>query len=393
MRKLKSFFIAILIMIIAISFINILCEKLIKDNFTVGFIRLYNDLKNESTFIQKNETKQKNVFMLYGSSELGTTNIPTNPINYFPKKGSNFIVSPVGKGYMQDLSHVIKFLANPDLRGKKLAFIVSLQWFLYPDGTPTDDFQMNFSELQFYEAMKNTSISSDLKKQICKRVYSLISNNSFYSDVSIYTKLYSSNNPVSKVEFALLKPYFSLKCALLKFSNNIKAYKLAKNYNNIYKAKLPKLTAMDDKKDFAAAEKLGNKLANNNSFYMLNSYYNKFIKNNLNKIKGQDKNSKLVNSKEYGDLDLLLKVCKANNIKPLFILMPVNAKYYDYSGIDKSTRDAYFQKTKKIIASHGFDVVDFQSHEYEKYLMEDGMHLGWKGWLYVNKEIAKYYNK
>ncbi|KOF56610.1 hypothetical protein AGR56_07690 [Clostridium sp. DMHC 10] len=393
MRKLRSFIIASIIIIISVFFVNILFQKIIKDNLSICFIRLYNDIKNESTFIQKTETDKKNVFMLYGSSELGNTELTENPIKYFPKKGANFIVSPIGKGYMQDLSHVIKFLANPALKGKKVGFIVSLQWFLDKNGTPTDNFQMNFSELQFYEAMKNNSISSDLKKQICRRVYSLISNNSFYSDAATYAKLYSSNTLTSKIKFTLLKPYFDLKCSLLKFSNTIKLLKLEKNYNAKYNVKLPNLTTIDEKKDLEDAEKLGSKLANNNSFYILNSYYNEFLKNNLGKIKNQSKNVKLTDSKEYDDLEILLKVCKANNIKPLFILMPVNARYYDYTGINKDARTAFFNKTKKFISNYGFEVVDFQSHEYEKYLMEDGMHLGWKGWLYVNKEIAKYYSK
>lgn len=392
MNKLKSFVLSLIIIIALIFCTNIYCQNFIKDNISSSF-RLYNDTKNESTFIQETEANSKNVLMLYGSSELGTTNIPSNPMKYFPKKEADFNVSPIGKGYMQDLAHVIKFAANPALKGKKVAFIVSMQWFLYKDGVPTDDFQMNFSELQFYEAMKNPALSKDLKKEICKRVYSLVSNNTFYSDVSIYTKLYNSNNFIQKLEFTLLKPYFDIRCSLLEFSNNIKSYKLIKKYKINTNLNTSKLSAIDEKKSFADAEKLGSKLANNNSFYMLNTYYNDFIKNDLSKIKNANKNAKLTDSKEYEDLETLLKVCKAQGIKPLFILMPVNAQYYDFNGISKSTRNAYFDKTKNLISSYGFDVNEFQNHEYEKYLMEDGMHLGWKGWLYVDKEINKYYHK
>lgn len=392
MNKLKSFVLALIIIIALIFCINIYCQSYIKSNISSSF-RLYNDIKNESTFIQKNEANSKNLLMLYGSSELGTTNIPSNPMKYFPKKGDDFNVSPIGKGYMQDLAHVIKFAANPALKGKKVAFIVSMQWFLYKDGVPTDDFQMNFSEVQFYEAMKNPLISEDIKNQICKRVYSLVSNNTFYSDVSVYAKLYNSNNFIQKLEFAILKPYFDIRCSLLEFSNTIKSYRLIQKYKINTNLNTHKLSEIDEKKSFADAEKLGSTLANNNSFYMLNSYYDSFIKNNLSKIKNVNKNVKLTDSKEYEDLETLLKVCKAQGIKPLFILMPVNAKYYDFNGINRSTRTAYFNKTKNLISSYGFDVAEFQNHEYEKYLMEDGMHLGWKGWLYVDKEIDEYYHK
>jgi len=394
MKKLKSFALSIVIIIALIFCINIYCKNSISNNFSTNLIELYgNDDKNGSSFIQQTIAKNKKFFMLYGSSELGTTNIPYNPINYFPKEEDKFIVSPMGKGYMQDLEHAMKFACNSNLKGKKVGFIISMQWFLYKDGIPNDDFQMNFSESQFYEAMKNPNLSEDLKKKIAKRVYSLTTNNSFYYDISIYSKLYASDSLIRKFQLTLLKPYFNIKYSLLKFSNSIKCYKLLKNTKDSTNINVSNAAPIDEKKSFAEAENLGSKLANNNSFYINNDYYNTYIKNNLNKIKNQNKNVKLTDSKEYEDLNILLKVCKSQGIKPLFILMPVNARYYDFNGIDASTRQAYFTKTKNLISSYGFNVTDFQDHEYEKYLMQDGMHLGWKGWLYVDKEIDKYYHQ
>lgn len=394
MKKLRSFILSLVIIITLIFCINLYCQNYIGNNFSVNLIKSYgNESKNGSTFIQKTAAKNKNVFMLYGSSELGTTNIPFNPINYFPKQGDKFIVSPIGKGYMQDLEHAMKFACNSDLKGKKVGFIVSMQWFLYKDGIPNDDFQMNFSELQFYETMKNPNLSENLKKEIAKRVYYLTANNSFYSDLSIYTKLYTSNSFTRKFEFELLKPYFAIKRNLLSLSSNIKSYKFLKTTKGTTNINMNNLSSIDEKKSFAEASTLGNKLANNNPFYINNAYYNTYIKGNLGKIKNQYKDIKLIDSKEYDDLNILLKVCKAQGIKPLFILMPVNASYYDFNGIDASTRQAYFTKTKNLISSYGFDAVEFQKHEYEKYLMQDGMHLGWKGWIYVDKEIDKYYQK
>lgn len=394
MKKLKAFVLSLIIVIALILGINIYCENSISNNLSVPLIKLYaNDVKNESTFIQSATAKKNDVFMLYGSSELGTTNIPSNPINYFPKKEDQFIVSPIGKGYMQDLEHAMKFAVNPNLKGKKLGFIISMQWFLYKDGIPNDDFQMNFSELQFYQTMQNSSLSVSLKKQIAKRVYTLTANNSSYSDVSIYAKLYTSDSFVRKFELTLLKPYFYLKRNLLEFANNVKSFNLSNSTKGSTDINTSNLAAIDQNKSFAEAEKLGSNYCTNNPFYINDVYYNTYIKNNLDKIKNQNKNVKLTNSKEYQDLEILLKVCKEQGIKPLFILMPVNGIYYDYNGISKTTRTAYFNKTKSLISSYGFDVRNFQDHEYEKYLMQDAMHLGWKGWVYVDKEINNYYKK
>lgn len=30
--------------------------------------------------------------------------------------------------------------------------------------------------------------------------------------------------------------------------------------------------------------------------------------------------------------------------------------------------------------------------DYEKYVISDAVHIGWKGWVYVDKQIAKHMN-
>ncbi|MED0819055.1 D-alanyl-lipoteichoic acid biosynthesis protein DltD, partial [Bacillus paranthracis] len=30
-------------------------------------------------------------------------------------------------------------------------------------------------------------------------------------------------------------------------------------------------------------------------------------------------------------------------------------------------------------------------HEYDKYFLKDTIHIGWKGWVYFDEEIQKFY--
>ena len=43
-------------------------------------------------------------------------------------------------------------------------------------------------------------------------------------------------------------------------------------------------------------------------------------------------------SPEYGDLECFLKICKAENIKPMLIVLPVNGYWYDYTGLTAKKR-------------------------------------------------------
>lgn len=49
-------------------------------------------------------------------------------------------------------------------------------------------------------------------------------------------------------------------------------------------------------------------------------------------LKNKDINRSYGVSKEYGDFQLVLDVLKQAGAKPLFISVPVNGQYYDYTG-------------------------------------------------------------
>ena len=141
------------------------------------------------------------------------------------------------------------------------------------------------------------------------------------------------------------------------------------------------------------ASEIAESKSNNNKFGMDNNAYNHAIKGNLHKIKGSMKNDSYKVSPEYEDFKLLLDVCKEQGIKPLFLNIPVNGKWYDYAGFNKNDRLAYYKKINTMVNSYGFEVADFSKYENENYFLMDSSHLGWKGWVYVNETIDKYYNE
>jgi Protein involved in D-alanine esterification of lipoteichoic acid and wall teichoic acid (D-alanine transfer protein) len=46
-----------------------------------------------------------------------------------------------------------------------------------------------------------------------------------------------------------------------------------------------------------------------------------------------------------------------------------------------------------MIQEKGFTVADFSDKEYEKYFLKDIMHIGWKGWVYVNQSLVQFHEK
>ncbi|WP_050606707.1 D-alanyl-lipoteichoic acid biosynthesis protein DltD [Clostridium niameyense] len=393
MKKLKSIFLAVILFFSSLFVLNSFLEKNINKFYSNEISSIYgNTIKDKGLILQKKSIDNNNL-MIYGSSELGV-NIEQNPVKFFPNKDNKFIVDLIGRGYCQSLKHGINFGAlGNKLNNKDGVFVVSLQWFV-GSGIDSQQFLMNFSEMQFYRIMDNKQISNKTKKKICERVYKLVGEDPNFKHISMYCSLYSSGNYAKKVVFQFMKPYYSLKKLILKTDDNLEAYKLVLKYKDKRKSRLNgELKNISWSQEFDKAEQQGKNKANNNKFYINNEYYNKYYKEKLPDLKNTSKNTELLVSEEFQDLDLMMDICKDINFKPMFVLMPTNGRWYDYIGVDKKKRVEFYDKVYNKIKERGFTVYRYDQYEYQPYFMEDAMHLGWKGWLTVDETISRYYKE
>ncbi len=393
MKRLVSIFAGVILFFISVFVLNYSLEKNINKFYSDDISAIYgNTVKDKGLILQK-QSINKNNLAIYGSSELGV-DIEQNPTKFFPNEGNKFVVDIIGRGHCQSLKHGINFGALENkLNNRKGVFIVSLQWFTGL-GVEADKFAMNFSEIQFYNIMHNKQVKKETKKKICDRVYSLVRGDKNLKHISIYCKLYNSDNPIAKVLFVGMEPYYKLKELIVRTEDNIRAYKLVMKYKDQDKSKFNKnIKNIQWDKEYYKAEQQGREQANNNEFYIYNEYFDKYLKSKLKKLKNTSKDTDILNSKEFEDLNLMLDICKDINFKPVFILMPTNGKWYDYIGMDKNKRIEFYKKTSNIIRKKGFEVYSYEEYEYEPYFMKDSMHLGWKGWLTVDETISKYYKK
>ncbi|WP_061997043.1 D-alanyl-lipoteichoic acid biosynthesis protein DltD [Clostridium sp. ATCC 25772] len=346
--------------------------------------------KFQGIYIQNKELQNNNL-MLYGSSELSTTFIPQHPNNFYLDKESNYNISVIGRGHCQSIIHAINTGAlNNTSSNKKIAFVLSPQWFT-EDGLSKEGFEANFSELQFYKLMNNKNISKELKLKICARIIQFTDESSNLKNIKLYSKLYSNNNIISNIGLGLLKPYYYIKEEAL-YTLDLKQSLDKINEVKDEESKVNK-KPIDWTSQLEQAVKEGEKAATNNEYGVYDSYFEKYIKNDYEKLKGSYKTLKYTESPEYNDLDLLIEICKETGVKPLLISVPVHSKWYDYCGFDKNNKEEYYEKIREIALKNNIELLDLSEKENEKYVLCDIMHLGWKGWVYINEEIDQYYNE
>jgi D-alanine transfer protein len=345
-----------------------------------------NPLMFQGKYIQTNMLQDPRYLPIYGSSELNRLD-EFHPSNYFKENNIGFTPFLIGQGGSISLIHFLNFAEHIDgLKEKKLVFIVSPQWFQLQGADPSH-FVPNYSSLQAYDLAFNKELDPNVKKMAMKR---LLHMRPVRDDLMLST-LYNgeiSNNPWEKRKAALVRPFAYMYKGVLGKKDLYYAWYGGKPH---YPRQInPEVRNKSWSELKSEADRMGRRQSTNNPFLIIDSKYNKF-KNRVGSYRGTSKGRSYGQSIEYYDFQLMLDVLKQADAKPLFVSIPVNGRWYDYIGFPKSGRTTYYKRIKQQIEAAGYPVADFSGHEYDPYFMKDTLHIGWKGWVYVDKAIKDFY--
>ena len=301
--------------------------------------------------------------LLFGSSELSSP-APQNPARFFPQHVSDFDLFISGRGYTQSLHQAIVLSATAsETPLTKVALIVSPQWFTSAGELP-EAFQDVFSAENYSRLLGDSRLSEDLRRRIMDRVTTLRQTSTHPAirldrvELVVHGRVELAKSAVDGARYT--EPYFVADGAT-------------------------PASGIDWEAQFAAAGREG-ETASSNDLNIEDNYYTTYVEPALEKSKGSMAElDYAAESPEYGDLDLFLEVAKAHGIEVLLISAPVHGTWYDYTGYPADRRAVYYERIRQVAIRHGVQLADFSGHEYDPYFLYDVMHLGWKGWLHVNR--------
>lgn len=397
MKKILCFIIPIVIGIAFAFGLNKFLDyentKMMNDKNLVPLMSEYaTDIKGKGVIINNKFLSEDSIMML-GASDLRIAT-KQHPTRYFNTNRSKNKVFTIGRPFTQQLQDAITLgSTNPDIKGKKVVLLESLQWFVHPEGVAPRDFQGRFSPIQFYTFLDNKDISKESKEFLCKRVNTLLEGSSEFKSEKLYAKLYNDNSAIAQVEKVLLKPYFYLREKEVLLKEKGRLYLRLKKLKNKTPKDSEAKTPFNWKKEEEEAIKDAKKRVKDAPLKLDKDYYDKTLKPNLKKLKNTYKGVNLLESKEMDDYKYFLDICKEQGADLTVVLMPCLPWYYDYAGISQKQRFEFYDVMGKLAKEKGFKVMDLRNKETEDYYLRDVMHLGTRGWLDVSEKLYKQYNE
>ena len=351
---------------------------------------IYQAANSQTNTIFKGSLMKQDAFKddyvpFYGSSELSRLD-PLHPSVIAQKYHRNYRPFLLGGPGSQSLAHFLEMQGtSKQLKGKKAVVIVSPQWFTKKGQNP-DAFALYYSPLQACNFLLNSKKTSVTKRYAAKRFLQM-------PEVKGVIKLGMKRVARGEKLTGFQRFYLENQRRILnnedKFFSTFQLRDRIKKINK--QAKLLPATYSVRGLDQVASEQ-AELNTNSNSFGINNRFFKRRLnKRLLVKLKGSQRHFNYTKSVEYSDFELMLHQFAKQHTNVLFIIPPINEKWSNYTGLSQEMYQKAVSKIKYQLASQGFDnVTDLSKRGGEQYFMEDTIHLGWRGWVAVDRAVKPF---
>lgn len=389
MNKLIGFGITIILLVLTFFCADRYFDTQV-DQTPMSFMRTYlSDRKFGNSYLLKHLAGENTITVL-GSSELSSDeDTPYYPFNCFRSEKLNAL--RVGRGGCQSLVHAgIIGAMGEKLEDRKAMLIVSPQWFT-KEGIKKEEAAAFISPDIFEEVLRNNKISEKSKDTFAKRTLSiLIGSEETKKTYDSLKRIYDKYQKKGLKDRILLtaenyKSQWHYKKHILEELRGKDTSGFKQEETN------PELPAKEEMLKEAAG-RAGIK-SSNNTYEVQNDYFNEYMKPRLSSLKNSQKDVDYSDSVEYEDLKLFIKMAKAQNIDIKLVSIPLHGKWSDYTGFSKEKRERYYENIRILAKDKKVELLDYSDHEYDPYFLKDIMHVGEKGWVYIDEEIQKFHNQ
>jgi D-alanine transfer protein len=349
--------------------------------------------------LQRAALRQPDLLMIYGSSEmLSRTSVKTpyfaqTFFSQYPTGFQAFEVAVSGATSL-DIAQNLATL-GPALKGKKVVISFTPSMFLYPE-VKEDAYAHDFSVLHADGFIFSPYISMNIKRQVANRM--LAYPTTLGKDPVL---LYAAQNLVKNSLLNDLVYYLALPAGQL----NLMVINLQDHWEVLnYIWANPKLTPTVTHKPAVInwqaainkAEAEQKIASSNNPYGFENSDWTKRYGNFQAKKPGsldQTRLGEFTNSKEWGDLQLLLEVANELGAQVLLLGRPINGTFFEATGVSSQVDDYFYNRLEQTASAAQIALVDYKDHDTDRYFsIDEASHTSRKGWVYVDQTLDAFFH-
>ncbi|MFC6322681.1 D-alanyl-lipoteichoic acid biosynthesis protein DltD [Companilactobacillus baiquanensis] len=335
----------------------------------------------------KNAAEKENYIPIIGSSELSRMD-PFHPSSMAQKyhwKNKPFLLGNPGTA---SLTQAFNVNGMTNLKNKKAVFIISPQWFT-KKGIRTDAFKYFLSPMQLSGFILNSNHGNkEMNEYVARRAIDLGVKEGPIENQAL--QRIANGQKITETQRFYVKHFTR---ASLESQDNL----FGTAFLNDHQEKIDEAASkLPDDYDYKKLNKLAAKMAkqhsHENDLQIGDSFYKKQLMKRIYTYKNSHRHADYLHSPEYNDFQALLYMFKQNHVQVMFVIQPVNEKWVKYTGMPKSALINFDKKITYQLKSQGFnDIVDLTNVKNKNYIAEDTIHMGWRGWLMLDKHLKNFY--
>jgi D-alanine transfer protein len=282
-----------------------------------------------------------------------------------------------------------------ELRGKKIAISLSPGWFFFYDKAPADAYAANFSRLHAGSLVFSSDLNWDLKRAAAKRMLEYPDTVADDPILRFGLQSLAGNSLPDRLLYWGLLPLGHLQNALLRLQDHWATLKLIGSRTRIERSTQRERRRIDWNALRSEAEAIAAKQAGDNPFGFNNqAWHQQEPRWSNRKFTDDGFTAGMDRSREWVDLELLLRGLEQLGARPLVLSMPISGLFLDHLGTSAASRQKFYSRLQSIAQMHHIEVNTFADHDADKYFISDpGDHLGPKGWVYYVQAIDTFYHQ
>ncbi len=340
---------------------------------------------------------------VYGSSELDRT-ANNRPDAFFRERPTGFSVFPIGRGGTTCLMLLQKVAAAGSVvRGRKTAIFLSPSWFSKEE-VGENAVDGNLTPAQVNAWIFSGAISAALKQKIALRLQDYPE--SLAKEPLLTSALGCLANPTRgrRFIFETLTPFGWMQNLLYQQVEYCSIWREIIRYPTTERLRkdagaLPLPTAGPDWNRLAMEAEQQDRARDTGVAFSAAASpndrdYKRMMKSMRHPQRHRDAEftAKMLNSKEWDDLKLLMQGLKELGARAVFVDQPFNGVYRDLGGTTPAGRRPYYEKLAKVVSGGGFQLQDYPEHEEDRFFFNDTGHPSAKAWIFYDHGLDDFYH-